>query len=474
MNSSAPTLVWLRRDLRLGDHEALSAACARGRPVIPVFIRDGHVDDLGAAPKYRLGLALEHLSDVLTTMGSRLILRSGPAQEVLESLIDETGADAVFWSRNFDPTSIERDARVKAFLKEQGVVAQSYGGQLLFEPQEVQTGQGGPYRVYTPFWKAVRSRPVATPLPPPSRITAPSGWPASDVLADWRMGAAMDRGASVLRPFVRLGEAAALQRLSEFVSGAMDRYKQCRDLPAVDGTSALSENLSLGEISSRQCWAAAQDLMYQGSVGAETFLKEIVWREFAYHLAYHTPHIMTDNWRREWDGFAWNTDPDHPDVMAWKQGRTGVPFVDAAMRELYVSGRMHNRARMVAASYLTKHLLTHWKVGLEWFADCLIDWDPASNAMGWQWVAGSGPDASPFFRVFNPETQAKNFDPKGFYAKRWIAEGQCNPPETALSFFDAVPRRWNLSPSAPYPLRPVVDLSEGRKRALSAYENRGF
>ena len=442
--------------------------------MIPVFIRDDQAHALGAAPKFRLGLALGQLAQALDEKGSRLILRSGPAKDVLTDLIRETGADAVYWSRNFDPSSIARDSEVKSALKAQGIEAESFRGQLLFEPQEVKTGQGGPYRVYTPFWKAVRGRPVANPLPAPARIAAPQGWPKSESLSDWQMGADMDRGAAILRPYVQLGEAAALKRLSGFTENAMDQYKARRDLPAVDGTSALSENLALGEISPRQCWAAAQDLMHHGSVGAETFLKELVWREFAYHLAYHTPHLLTGNWRQEWDGFTWNTDPDTPEVLAWKQGRTGVPFVDAAMREMYVTGRMHNRARMVAASYLTKHLLTHWKVGLDWFADCLIDWDPAANAMGWQWVAGSGPDASPFFRVFNPETQAKNFDPKGVYAKRWIAEGQRNPPETALSFFEAVPRSWQMSPAAPYPRRPIVDLSEGRKRALSAYENRGF
>lgn len=463
------TLLWLRRDLRLSDHPALTAAIARGGAVIPVFIRDDLVDGLGAAPKFRLGLGLEHLSDRLSAIRSRLICRSGPALEVLQSLIGETGATAVYWSRNYDPASVARDTSVKTGLKSRVLEVRSFDGQLLFEPQDIRTGQGGPYRVYSPFWKAVRGRHVSAPLPAPQTIPAPDKWPKSEVVTDWQLGAAMNRGADVLRPFQRVGEAAALTRLSDFVTGSMDNYKADRDRMGVEGTSGLSENLALGEISPRQCWAAAQHLWHQGSAGAETFLKELVWREFAYHLAHHTPHMLTDSWRPEWNSFPWRTDPNAPDVVAWKQGRTGIPLVDAAMRELYVTGRMHNRARMVVASFLTKHLMTHWRIGQAWFAECLTDWDPASNAMGWQWVAGSGPDAAPFFRVFNPATQAKTHDPDQTYVKNWLAEGQRSPLETALSFFDAVPRRWHIAASDSYPA-PIIDLAEGRKRALSAYK----
>jgi deoxyribodipyrimidine photo-lyase len=199
----------------------------------------------------------------------------------------------------------------------------------------------------------------------------------------------------------------------------------------------------------------------------------LVWREFAYHLMYHTPHILSGNWKPDWDAFPWNTDEDHPHVIAWKQGRTGIRFVDAAMREMYVTGRMHNRGRMIVASYLTKHLLSHWKIGLKWFEDCLIDWDPASNAMGWQWAAGSGPDAAPYFRVFNPVTQLDKFDPKGEYVAQWIAEGRRAPSQTALSYFNAIPRQWGLAPDLVYPA-PVVAADAGRARALAAYEKRGF
>ncbi|MEO1313702.1 MAG: FAD-binding domain-containing protein, partial [Pseudomonadota bacterium] len=240
-----------------------------------------------------------------------------------------------------------------------------------------------------------------------------------------------------------------------------------RDRLDRDGTSKLSENLSLGEISARTCWHAARAAMDAGQPGAETFLQEIVWRDFAYHLVYHTPRIVSDNWRADWDRFPWAEDA--PQLDRWRQGRTGEPVIDAAMRELYVTGTMHNRARMLVASYLTKHLMTHWRVGLDWFADCLIDWDPASNAMGWQWAAGSGPDAAPFFRIFNPATQAEKFDPQGTYRSRYVAEGRSDPHEDALSFFEAAPKSWGMRANDPYP-QPMVDLKAGREAALAAYK----
>ena len=220
----------------------------------------------------------------------------------------------------------------------------------------------------------------------------------------------------------------------------MASYQHSRDIPAIKGTSNLSENLAFGEISPAQCWHAAQRALAEGKPGAEVFLKELVWREFAYHLTHHTPHILSENWRPEWDAFPWNHDEAHPHVMAWKQGRTGIRFVDAAMREMYVTGRMHNRGRMIAASYLTKHLLMDWRIGQRWFEQCLIVWDPASNAMGWQWSAGSGPDATPYFRVFNPETQLDKFDPDRVYVSRWIAEGMSRSRTRSAVLFRGHPK----------------------------------
>ncbi|MEO1140304.1 MAG: deoxyribodipyrimidine photo-lyase [Pseudomonadota bacterium] len=474
MSTTPPTLLWLRRDLRLSDHPALTAAVERGGPVIPVFIRDASVDTLGAAPKWRLGLSLDDLDARLREKGSRIIYRNGDALEVLRALVSETGAGAVHWSRAYDPDAIDRDSAVKSGLKDDGIAAESFVGHVLFEPWTVETKTGGFYRVYSPMWKAVRDREVPQPLSTPSRIPAPETWPVSDALKDWALDAAMNRGAAICLPHQRIGEEAALGRMGWFVGNAIKPYKDDRNLPAEDATSGLSENLTYGEISPRQCWHAGQRAMQEGGGGgAEHWLKELVWREFAYHLVYHTPEILTGNWREGWDAFPWNEDEENSDVLAWKQGRTGEPFVDAAMREMYVTGKMHNRARMIVASYLSKHLMTHWKIGMRWFEECLTDWDIASNAMGWQWTAGSGPDAAPYFRIFNPETQAEKFDPGGTYRRRWIAEGHANPTKTALSYFKAVPRSWGLSPNDNYPDR-VVDLSFGRNRALEAYEARTF
>jgi len=467
--TSGATILWLRRDFRLSDHAALDAACRAGGPVIPVVIHDDIVSGLGAAPKWRLGLAIGHHAEALEARGSRLILRRGDALEVLRDLVRETGATRVYWHRTYDPESVDRDARVKAALKDDGIEAKSFGGHLMFEPTAVETKTGGFYKVYTPFWKAVKDLDVEAPLAAPGTIPAPESWPQSDALESWQMGRAMDRGAAIVRPHVRLGEAAARDRLDAFIDTMVADYDTSRDRPDRDGTSNLSENLALGEISPHQCWHAGMRALKDGKPGAETFLKEIVWREFAYHLLVHTPHLTTDNWRPEWEAFPWREDRRLREVQAWEQARTGLRFVDAGLREMYVTGRMHNRARMITASVLTKHLQIHWRIGMNWFADCLIDWDPASNAMGWQWSAGSGPDATPYFRVFNPVTQLDKFDPDRAYTRHWIAEGLSNPSRDALSYFEAVPRSWRLSPQDPYP-EPIVSPMEGREVALAAYE----
>ncbi|MEM6307532.1 MAG: deoxyribodipyrimidine photo-lyase, partial [Pseudomonadota bacterium] len=355
----------------------------------------------------------------------------------------------------------------------QGIEARSFKGHLLFEPWTVATKTGGFYKVFTPMWKSVRTADLPAPAPKITHLPAPAQWPHSEHLADWALGRAMHRGGNVVRPYATVGEQAAHDRLQNFIDVKAATYPDDRDLPWKEGTSRLSENLSYGEISPLQCWHAGWAAVHAGVPGAEVFVKELVWREFAYHLLHHTPHITTDNWKPDWDAFPWNTDESDAKVVAWKQGRTGIAFVDAAMREMYVTGTMHNRGRMIVASYLTKHLLSHWKIGLNWFADCLIDWDPASNAMGWQWSSGSGPDATPYFRVFNPVTQLDKFDKHRDYTHMWIAENRSNPAPQALAYFDAIPERWGLSAQMPYPM-PIVPADQGRKIALAAYENRSF
>ncbi len=466
-----PLILWFRRDLRLADHPMLTEAIRSGRYVLPVFILDPETEALGAAAKWRLGLAVETFARALEGLGSRLILRRGPALAVLEGLIAETGAAGVHWSRLYDPASKARDGVVKAALKARGLEALSHTGHLLFEPWTVATGQGGFYRVYSPFWRTVKDRDVAIAHPAPLALPAPTLWPPSDVLANWHMGSAMDRGAAIVTPYQAVGEAAARGRLDVFLDGPVNAYAAARNLPAVEGTSRLSENLTYGEIGPRTVWHAGMRAFHEGRAGAETFLKELVWREFAYHLLHHTPHIASANWRPEWDAFPWQS--DSAEAERWRRGMTGVPFVDAAMREMYLTGTMHNRGRMIVASYLTKHLMTDWKVGLAWFADCLTDWDPAANAMGWQWAAGSGPDAAPYFRIFNPETQAEKFDPTAAYRHRFIAELTPAPGPEALAYFRAVPRHWALDPTMPYPA-PMIALSAGRDRALAAYGARNL
>lgn len=469
-HDQSPIIFWFRRDLRLSDHPALRAAAEAGRPVIPVFIHDDLVQHLGAAPKWRLGLGVQALASDLHRIGSRLILRRGDALDELQKLLSETGARAVYWSRAYDPLAVRRDRQIKSALTDAAVQVKSFGGHLLFEPWAIATRAGQPFRVFTPMWRAVQGCDVPAPAASVSRLPAPANWPVSDDLSAWNLGRGMNRGADIVRPHVAPGEHAARDHLQDFLSRIAE-YSALRDRLDRDGVSNLSEYLSLGEIGPRLVWHLVQQAAMTGTPETEAFLRQLVWREFAYHLMFHTPHLLTGNWRPEWDGFPWKADPEHPEAVAWRQARTGVPVVDAGLRQMYVTGRMHNRARMIVASYLTKHLMTHWKIGMDWFADCLIDWDPACNAMGWQWVAGSGPDAAPYFRIFNPQTQADKFDPEGTYRRRWIAEGQAEPGETALAYFQATPRSWRLDPDVAYPA-PIVGLAEGRARALRAYESR--
>ena len=466
--AQAPLILWVRRDLRLADQPMLAAAVATGRPLLPVFVLDPETEALGAAAKWRLGLGLARFGATLAGLGAPLVLRRGPALSVLQGLVADVAAAGVWWSRLYDPASVARDTGVKAALKAAGVEARSFAGHLLHEPWDVQTGAGTEYKVYTPFWNAVRGRDVAAALPAPRALQG-VGSVDSDRLEDWNLAAQMRRGADVMLPHQTVGEAAARDRLAAFLAGPVEGYALDRNMPGIDATSGLSENLTYGEIGVREIWHAGMRAREAGAAGAEHFLKEVVWREFAYHLLHHFPALAEKSWKPGWEDFGWQG--DSADAERWRRAMTGEPLVDAGLREMYVTGRMHNRVRMVVASYLTKHLMTHWRVGLDWFAECLTDWDPAANAMGWQWVAGCGPDASPYFRVFNPEGQAEKFDADGAYRRRWLAEISPDPGPEALSYFKAVPKAWGLDPRAPYPQR-MIALDAGRKRALTAYEAR--
>lgn len=472
MDMRAPVILWLRRDLRLDDHPALCAALAAGGPVIPLFILDETSEGLGAAPKWRLGLALEALARDLERLGSALVLRRGEALSVLDQVIAETGAGQVVWTRYYEPVHIARDTRVKAALRARGIGAESHGGALLCEPGAVRTGAGQPYAVFAPFWRAIRGRDMGAPLPAPTRLPPPVVPVRSDRLADWNLGGAMARGAAVVRRFQSPGGGAALARLDHFIEASLPIYAVARDFPARPGRSGLSEHLAWGEISPRRIWdrvRAVSEMQPALGGACEKFLSELGWREFAWHLLAHNPDLARANWREGWQDFPWRGDND--DADAWRRGETGEPLVDAGLREMYVAGRMHNRVRMIAASYLTKHLLTDWRVGLAWFADCLADWDPAANALGWQWVAGCGPDAAPYFRIFNPRLQAAKFDPDGDYVRRFLDRGVQRPHVDSLAFYAAAPRAWGLEPGRNVMAR--ITLDAGRDRALRAYQARG-
>lgn len=466
--SSGGTVLWLRRDLRLRDQPAWRAALEEDGPVWPVFILDSLIEETyGAAPKWRLGESLRSLASSLQKHKSRLVLRRGDPLKVLQSLIVETGARCVVWSTLYDPRSIDRDKKIRSGLSAQGIKVLEVNSSLLFEPCTVKTQQGQLYGVYTPFWNAVQHRDIGQPLGSPGDLSPPDNWPASDSLSDWRLGGEMGRGAAIVSRYAKVGEHAASERLDRFIVHSIGSYKSERDYLGLASTSKLSENLTYGEISPRRLWYAAENAM-EGKRNEEVsyFLREIAWREFAYHLLYHTPRIIDKNWRSDWDKFPWRD--DNEDAEAWRRGMTGIEIVDAGMREMYTTGTMHNRARMLVSSYLTKHLMTGWWVGEAWFRECLIDWDIASNAMGWQWVAGSGPDAAAYFRVFNPELQAKKFDTDRRYRDRFLAEGRRPPHPDALNYFEAIPKSWALTPDQVYP-RPIIDVSTGRQRALEAY-----
>ncbi|KUF06898.1 deoxyribodipyrimidine photo-lyase [Leucobacter sp. G161] len=450
-------LIWFRDDLRLADHAALRAGAADPAGLVALYVLDeesAETRPLGGAARWWLHESLAQLRASLAAMGVPLVLRSGPAERVVGDVVDECGADRVLWNRRY---GAERhlDARLKAALRGRGIAAHSFHGGLLFEPGTVATATGTPYRVYTPFWRACLAQPApAEPLPAPETLTPAAHQPASDSLDSWELQPTTPDWAGGLAARWIPGEQTALAHLDRFLEERAPEYRARRDFPAVDVGSELSPYLRWGEMSPRTVWHTALAAATETGVDVGMFLSELGWREFAWHTLFHhsgldaageaAPGLHERGLNPQFDGFPWRR-PDPRELTAWQRGETGFGVVDAGMRELWQSGFMHNRVRMVTASFLTKNLLTDWRVGEAWFWDTLVDADTASNPFNWQWVAGCGVDAAPYFRVFNPETQQKKFDPEGRYVDRWA-------PESVM-------------------LPQLVDLRETRVRALAAYES---
>ncbi len=474
-----PVVVWFRRDLRLSDNPALSAAVAEGAPVVPVFILGSEEEGgypSGAASLLWLHRSLTELDRALRKAGSRLVIRRGPSLQVLRELSGQIGASCVYWNRINEPAAGRRDAEVTRGIADGGGKTETFNGSLLFEPGDVCTSGGGPYRVFTPFWKKCRSlSEPPSPLRAPRAVQGPSSWPGSLPLEDVSREAGPG-GFDGIRMTGNPGEKGAITLLARFLDDPLSGYPENRDRPDLPGTSRLSPHLHFGEISPRQIWHAVSAKVVSDPSrgverGAEAFLRQIGWREFAHHLLHHFPDTLTLPLREQFAAFPWRY--EEKALAAWQRGETGYPIVDAGMRELLGSGWMHNRVRMIVASFLVKDLLLPWQEGARWFLERLFDADLANNTLGWQWVAGCGADAAPFFRIFNPMGQGKRYDPHGDYVRKWLPELADLPskwihcpwqaPEDVLT--DA-----GVTLGKTYP-QPIVDHASARERALKAWRS---
>lgn len=474
--AEAPIIVWLRQDLRLADNPALHAAHKTKRPLLFLYVLDDEALGrwrLGGASRWWLHKSLEALTRALEKKGSRLILRRGAAAKIVPALARELGAAGVYWNRCYEPYATTRDAAIKDTLRKAGADAQSFNGALLFEPWEIRTKTGEPYKVFTPFWRAcLQAGAARTPLSAPKSLNIWGGGAASDALASWKLLPTQPDWAAGFEPEWTPGETGAAAALARLADERLRDYPTAPDQLALAGTSRLSPHLHFGEVSPAQAYAAVEAAVAEqaGLRGpADKFLSEIGWREFAHNLLFHWPTLPEQNWRDTFDAFPWRD--DEAARAAWSKGRTGYPVVDAAMRELWVTGYMHNRARMIAASFLIKHLLIDWRRGEDWFWDTLLDADLANNAASWQWVAGCGADAAPYFRIFNPVAQGERYDADGAYVRRWL-------PELAAVPNKFIHRPWEAPRSVlddagvtlgrTYPL-PIVDHQRARERALTAF-----
>lgn len=471
--SLTPAVLWFRQDLRLSDNPALAAIDA-GRPLIPLYVLDDETGRRsGAAARWWLNKSLAALDGDLRARGSRLILRRGPAAHEVLKLVEETGAKGVFWNRLYDPAQVARDKAIKIKLAADHVEVRSFNSALMNEPWEVLNGDGAPYKVFTPYWRAARTRlgnHRATTAP--KQLTPPSQWPVSLPLDDLGLhphDPDWSEGFGEWRP----GEAGARIQLASFIAEALSSYREDRNRPGRGGSSRLSPHLHFGEISPSQVRQAVDDAVERGAPAgdAETFLSELGWRDFDHSLLFHQPDIAVHPMKPSLNGVNWRQ--DQIAFSAWTRGQTGYPLIDAGMRQLWTTGWMHNRVRMAVASFLVKHLLIDWRQGEAWFWDTLIDADAANNPANWQWVAGCGADAQPWFRVFNPVLQGEKFDPDGAYVRKFVPElarlpnARIHKPWTATT---AELKACGVELGKTYPF-PVVDHATARARALDAVRN---
>lgn len=479
MNDRPPIVVWFRDDLRLSDHPALHAAIERGGPLICLYVLDegsatrpSRTRPLGGATRWWLAQSLRALAASIAAVGGLLVLRRGAATEVIPALAREVGASHVFWNEIAQAPHLAIADELTAALADFDIAGQSFAGDLLVHPTAIRTKEGRGLRVFTPFFKRILAMGgPAQPLPPPRRI--PRGPRVrSDILEDWKLEPTAPDWAGGLRAMWTPGEAAAQDYLANFLQDVAG-YTADRDRPDRDGTSRLSPHLRFGEISPRQVWHAAQFAADRhpklaGDIGK--FISELGWRDFCRHLLFDIPDLARRNLQASFDDFPWRS--DRAALTAWQHGCTGYPIVDAGMRQLWHTGTMHNRVRMVVASFLVKHLLIDWREGEAWFWDTLVDADAASNPANWQWVAGSGADAAPYFRVFNPILQGEKFDPAGDYVRRWVPELNSLSAKLIHQPWTATPAQLKsagIELGADYPL-PIIDHKEGRDRALKAYK----
>ena len=482
---SAPLLVWFRDDLRISDNPALNEAAETGRTLLCIYVLDQESPDirpLGGAAKWWLANSLRALAQSIASRGGTLILRQGKALDIIPLIARQIGASAVHWNRRYDAAGIAIDDAVTKALATRAIPVRTFQASLLFEPSSIRTSTGTPYAVFTPFWRQARSLDLPRqPLPAPSRIaSAPQAsglvsekvenWKLEPLRLDWPTG---------LRKTWTPGEAGARARAEEFFTFGLPGYAKLRDRPDLPNTSRLSPHIRFGEISPFQLWHAARNAIVApagtrpDAHDLEKFLAEIGWREFSHHLLHHHPGLGSRNFQPQFDRFPWKNDSIA--LQLWQTGKTGYPIIDAGMRELWKTGWMHNRVRMLVASFLVKHMLVDWRVGEAWFWDTLVDADIANNPSGWQWVAGSGADAAPYFRIFNPVMQGETHDPAGDYVRRWVPELAQMPREFIHEPWRAPPitlRVDNVVIGKTYP-EPMIDHRVARERALAAFRGIG-